>query len=258
MSEDKFTTAEEYIADSLDRAQKCLDEMFDPAKDKLDHTAVLSLICHFNTVVLLEALRRKDPAEADRITHWLDDIHEDGSTAGELIWQWRDQIKQGHQLTGVGPNVEGREPTPPIEATPCRIVSAENEWMDVLGIETETSGLLVTQSVRPRCEDRAATVRPGQWTITHERSGLRIPHLAWPLDVALKVAAELGTLGIDWTLDGDQLQGLPAREPRIAEILAATGDCRFHTDADHSPVPPWRATPSTEAELVTAGDGGES
>jgi hypothetical protein len=249
MNEERLTTAEEYITDSLDRAQKCLDKIFDPEKDKVNHTAVLSLIGNFNTAGLLEALRRHDPAEADRITQWLEDIHEAGDTTAELVYQWRKDIARGHQLTGLGGYTE--EPPAPADAQPFRLQTRGEEGceLEVLAVRTGTPGLLVVQGVTGAGEPREYRPIAGAWSIAHEPSARLLAASSFPLDVALKIAERLGTLGIDWTKPQDNVVAAAGGRGNtsVKEAFRAFEGCRYCTDADHVPVTPWRTAPSTEA-----------
>lgn len=76
--------------------------MPDPASDRVH---VTWFIHHVTVVVLLENLRRLDPALADRITGWLDDMFTDGY-AGELLYQWRRQSAAGQPLSPISPGGE--------------------------------------------------------------------------------------------------------------------------------------------------------
>lgn len=62
------------------------------------------------------------------------------------------------------------------------------------------------------------------WAITHKRSGLGVAWLE-ALPDAAALAAELGTVGVDWTRPGDALVGDPATDAARAVIA--------QWDADH-------------------------
>lgn len=250
MTDAKFTTAEELISDSLDRAQKCLDAMYNPKEDKVDHTAIIALISHFNTAVLLEALRRADPTAADRMTNWLEDLHEDGSTTGELVYQWREQIVAGHQLTGLGGH-DG-EPTPPLDAVPFQLLARDDSKpLEVLAVTTSVPGLLVVQAISGGGELGEYHPLAGQWSIAHQGSGRLIAAPSYPLDIATAVAERLGTIGLDWTRPlhdlTDEPDGVRAFGTAVRHAFEIGINCRYCTDADHIPVQPWRTAPSTEA-----------
>lgn len=106
-----MTTAQDHIADTLDRAQKCWDATVgigspdDPPSDRIHITW---FIHHITSAVLLEHLRRLDPELADRLCRWLlgeDGIFSDGY-AGELLHQWREQRAAAQPLNPIGPDEE--------------------------------------------------------------------------------------------------------------------------------------------------------
>lgn len=98
-----MTAASEHIADTLDRAQKCWDAVVgigSPDDPPSDRTHIAWFICHVTTAVLLEHLRRADPALADHLVDWLlseGSIFADG-LAGELLYQWREQLAAGQPM----------------------------------------------------------------------------------------------------------------------------------------------------------------
>lgn len=236
------TTAEELITDSLDRAQKCLAKILDPAAGKVDYTAVISLIGNFNTAVLLEALRRHDPAEADRITQWLKDVHEAGDTTGEMVHQWREQLASGHHMTGIG----GHRPQPPApkDTEPFQL------WVDegfhtAAAVDTGVPGLRAVQALSYADTDGALEPCPGEWLIAHKATGRALTRWRFPLDIARQAIDRLGNLGVDWTEQIDDLKHVLNQDTRhvIEGIFAQFGNCRHCSDADHLPVAPWRTTP---------------
>ena len=105
--------AQAYIADTLDRAQKCWDATVgigSPDDPPADRIHIAWFIHHITTAILLEHLRRLDPVTADRLTPWLlgqDGIFGDGY-AGELLHEWREQLAAGHPLNPIGPDEERR------------------------------------------------------------------------------------------------------------------------------------------------------
>jgi hypothetical protein len=100
-----MTTAQDHIADTLDRAQKCWDEVLNP--NAPDNTAVSLLIYHVTTAVLLEHLRRLEPGLTELLVPWLcgvdGGIFADGY-AGELLYQWRQQLAADQPLAPIGPD----------------------------------------------------------------------------------------------------------------------------------------------------------
>lgn len=95
-----------YIADVLDRAQKCATAIVDPAEPAHDRTAaMLSFICHVQTSVLLANLARHNQQLADELVGWFDRIFEDGYAA-ELVHEWRQQITAGHLMHPINPAEE--------------------------------------------------------------------------------------------------------------------------------------------------------
>lgn len=103
-----MTTARDQVIDSLDRAQRCykrtLDELHQDRRE-----AVGWFIHHVTTAVLLEQLRRADPAAADRLLPWL--FAEDGGIfgdeyAGVLVTQWQEQLALGKPMDPIGPDEE--------------------------------------------------------------------------------------------------------------------------------------------------------
>lgn len=238
------TPAESFITESLDGAQKNLDKLFGEEKltteQQLVH--VLSLNHRFTIAALLESIRRLDPVRADEMATWLSDQLEAGDTVGEMVWQWRDELKRGHHLTMVGPTLT--QPAPPADARPVQVLMNDGQF-EVLGVSTGTPGLVVTQDVIPALTSgEQHRIRPGTWGVTHEPSGLKLAFGRrvsgnFPLDVAKAMAARLGELGIDWTqpretvATGDSLR-------RWQPVFDEFEGCQYHTDADHLPVPEFR------------------
>lgn len=100
-----MTTAQEHIADTLNRAQACWEITLDHTRPDPQREAVNLFLSHMTTAVLLEHVRRLDPALADRLVPWLlsaDGIFADGY-AGELLYQWRQQVAAGEPMAPIGP-----------------------------------------------------------------------------------------------------------------------------------------------------------
>jgi hypothetical protein len=57
----------------------------------------------FTTTAFLAALHEYDPDRAHRLAVWVNQAMEDGDTAAEMRWQWREQLAAGVPLTDVGP-----------------------------------------------------------------------------------------------------------------------------------------------------------
>lgn len=99
------------IIDTLDRAQKCWDATVgigSPDDPPSDRTHIAWFIHHITSAVLLEHIRRLDPVLADRLCPWLlgeDGIFADGY-AGELLYQWRQQLAAAQPLNPIGPDEE--------------------------------------------------------------------------------------------------------------------------------------------------------
>lgn len=270
MNKQPVTKAEDQIAESVADAQQCLDTVSDisrkefvDATKKIDpdvmktYLAVLKTYClQFTVAVLLEELRRRDPARADELILWINQALEDGDTAGESVWQWHEQIQRGHVPTGVGP-YKDKQSAPPADARTFTVKNSDGGNVEVLAVDSDTPGLVIAQEVRTGV-DGANVVATGRWRVSHASSGtLATPtprgiRASWPLDVARRIAAELGGLGVDWTLPKEDFSSGRIREAtpdlglKILEIVRTGEDCQYCTDADHA-VTPWRATPSTEA-----------
>jgi hypothetical protein len=99
-------TATTYITEALDRAQANFTASVDPAVGRRDHRQHIGwFVQDVVAVVLLENLRRLNPALADRLTDWVlseNGIFDDGY-AGELLHEWREQIAAGQPLDPIGP-----------------------------------------------------------------------------------------------------------------------------------------------------------
>jgi len=244
-------TAETTIVARLDNAQKILDKMFErPTENVFAGKQVGTdlgmggwLYENFTAAVLLEALRRVDPDRADVMAKWLDETLEDGSVVGELVWQWREQINRGHDMTMVGPVLD--EPAPPSDARTFDWTLLHGKFK-VLAVETETPGLVAAQQVGGFLSEERYRMVPGKWCVVHESSGLPLPvpkgHVeGFPLDIARAVAKRLGTFSIDWTAPKEQV--LAAVKEHTGEVVAAIGEaseCRYCSDVDHLPVRPFR------------------
>ena len=57
----------------------------------------------FTAVAFLAALYEYDQDRAHRLAVWAHQAMEDGDTAAEMRWQWREQLAAGVPLTDVGP-----------------------------------------------------------------------------------------------------------------------------------------------------------
>jgi hypothetical protein len=101
-----MTTAQDHIANTLNRAQLCWPDMTDPLLSDGQRREIAAWFGHHVTsAVLLEHVRRLDPALADRLVPWLlsaDGIFADGY-AGELLYQWRQQVAAGEPMAPIGP-----------------------------------------------------------------------------------------------------------------------------------------------------------
>lgn len=98
------------VADSLRRAQLCWDRINDTVHEAgmPFREATALFLNHITTAVLLEHVRRLDPDLADQLTAWMlteDGIFSDGY-AGELLYQWRQQLAAGQPLNPIGPDPE--------------------------------------------------------------------------------------------------------------------------------------------------------
>lgn len=57
----------------------------------------------FAVTAFLGALYEYDQDRAHRLAVWVHEAMEDGDTAAEMRWQWREQLNAGGPLTDVGP-----------------------------------------------------------------------------------------------------------------------------------------------------------
>ncbi len=97
-----------HIADTLNRAQNCFEDMTDPNVGAGQREALSWFMYHVTTTVLLEHIRRLAPDTAEQLIPWLLDaggIFEDGY-AGELVHRWRQQLAAGAQLNPIGPDLD--------------------------------------------------------------------------------------------------------------------------------------------------------
>jgi hypothetical protein len=245
--------AERYISEELDGAQKCLDEVFGGQKRDDKDVAIrhIWLIHHFITAALMESLRRVDPARADAMAQWVYDAVDDGSSVGELIWQWRDQLSRGHQMTMVGPTPP--MPAPPAHAHPVTVQVAETQRFEALGVLTATPGLVAVQKLyRPAKDGEEPRVAQGSWVVVHVGSCLQLPTAtrngSYPLDVAQAVAKRLGELDLDWTQSREAIFESTDHRKRAVEVINDFEGCEYCTDADHLPVRPFRPAASQDEE----------
>lgn len=79
------------IADAVTRAQLCLAALRTSTASPM---AAVSLGYHVTTTVLLETIRRADPAHADALAAWIAD-----GDAAEYVACWADELAAGHALT---------------------------------------------------------------------------------------------------------------------------------------------------------------
>lgn len=102
-----MTAVQAHIADTLDRAQRCWELTLDhTVPDTRRHEAIHLFVSHTTTAVLLEHVRRLDPALAERLTPWLlseDGIFSDGY-AGELLHEWRESLANGGRMDPIDPD----------------------------------------------------------------------------------------------------------------------------------------------------------
>lgn len=237
----EIKTAEDYIRQALADAERLLDRVVDPKTGSPNHIAIAHYLGKFPSVVFLEALRRRDPQEADRLATWVHGAMEDGETAGELNWQWSRQITNGHPMTWIGGDAE-RQPPIPADLSTVEITTRDGQTQEVPYVPTRTPGLIVTQALTGAFE--GATWRPsqGHWGVTHEATLLRVQNWDYPLDAAQSIAARLGELDVDWTQVSRDFVLKLDHDTRKA-ILAVFEDhdlCSSCSDADHQPVLPFR------------------
>jgi hypothetical protein len=104
---DAGTTSAAFIDDALGRAQANFAAMLDLDLSKQTRSMSQAWFIHHTTIViLLENLRRLDPELADRLVPWAlgpDGIFTD-SYAGELAYEWRQQITAGEPLSPIAPD----------------------------------------------------------------------------------------------------------------------------------------------------------
>lgn len=239
-SDKPITTAEEYIADALDRAQKCLESMFKPGSKEIDHVAIATYLGYFPAVVFLEALRRRDPAEADKLAAFVDEALEAGDTASELVWQWTDQIKRGHPMTMVGPGPDEQPNGPTDLQTIPMPFGGEAGTVEVPSVPSTCPGLVIAQGIKLAGAEHVPLA--GFWRIAHEPSGLALGRATYPLTVAQAIAHQLGQLDIDWEQpEPDHFRHLGTDIGKaVAEVFADHAGCAYCSDADHLPVLPFR------------------
>jgi hypothetical protein len=92
--------ASDAIIDSLERFQRNWERLLNPAAKVEDwHASTINSTYFFTFVTLLEETRRRDPARADQLTHWLDEQIDDGSALGEWVHRWRTELAAGHEIT---------------------------------------------------------------------------------------------------------------------------------------------------------------
>lgn len=100
-------TASAFITDALDRAKKAFEAMLDPDEPKAEQRyAQMCWMHHITTVILLENLRRENPALADQLTEWAlsaEGIFTDGYPA-ELAHGWQEQIAAGRPMDPIRPD----------------------------------------------------------------------------------------------------------------------------------------------------------
>jgi hypothetical protein len=100
------TTAQDHIADTLNRAQGCFELTVDPTGTPTGRRVAVNLfIHHVTSAVLLEHLRRLDQTLADQLVPWMlaeGGIFEDGY-AGEMLHEWRQQLAAGQPMYPIGP-----------------------------------------------------------------------------------------------------------------------------------------------------------
>ncbi|MFJ5984225.1 hypothetical protein [Lentzea sp. NPDC092896] len=237
----EINTAEDYIRQALADADSLLERVVDPKTGNPNHIAIAHYISKFPAVVFLEALRRRDPQEADRLAVWVQKSMEDGETAGELNWQWSRQIADGHPMTWLGGEADQQPPIPAGLST-TEITTRDGLTADVPYVPTRTPGLIVTQTLTGSFDGADWKRAEGKWGITHEPTLLRVQNWDYPLDVAQSIAARLGELNVDWTqvsrdfvlkLDHDTRKAILA-------VFEAHDLCSSCSDGDHQPVLPFR------------------
>lgn len=129
-----------FVDDALGRAQANWARVTDP--DVPNHDGRMStawFIHHTTVVILLENLRRLDPALADRLVPWAlgtDSIFSD-SYAGELTYEWRQQLTAGVPLSPISPDDSGPAAVPHLArpATTGEEIAAKlaDVWPDPFG-----------------------------------------------------------------------------------------------------------------------------
>ncbi|ANZ35318.1 hypothetical protein BBK82_03685 [Lentzea guizhouensis] len=239
----EIKTAEDYIRHALVEAARLLDRIHDPKTDKLNHVAIAHYISKFPAIVFLEALRRRDPQEADHLAAWVHQAQEDGDTAGEFNWFWSQQIQNNHAMTRVGGNPVDQPPLPGGLATVNITVSGSGIANTIATpyVPTRTPGLIITQD--HGLHDGRWSLRPGRWSVTHEPTLLKVAAPGVPLDVAQSIAARLGQVGgVDWTQPSRELFAALDNTVQQAIHKAFTDHnaCWDCSDADHLLVLPFR------------------
>jgi len=237
----EIKTAEDFICRALADAKSLLDRMVDDSGNP-NHIAIAHYIGKFPAVVFLEALRRRDPQEADRLAAWVQQAMEDGDTAGELNWQWSRQIADGHPMTWLGGDTEKQPPIPAGLST-AEITTRDGKTQDVPYVPTRTPGLIVTQALTGSFDGAAWKPSQGRWGVTHEATLLRVQNWDYPLDVAQSVAARLGELDVDWTQTSRDFVLRLDHDTRkaILAVFEAHDLCSSCSDGDHQPVLSFRA-----------------
>lgn len=238
----EIETAEDFIRHALAEAQRLLDRLVDPKTGNPNHVAIAHYISKFPAVVFLEALRRRDPLEADRLAAWVQRSMEDGETGGELNWQWSRQISNDHPMTWLGGDAE-QQPQIPSGLSTVEITTRDGNTQDVPYVPTRTAGLIVTQALTGAFDGATWKRSEGRWGVTHEATLLRVQNWDYPLDVAQSVAARLGEVDVDWTQASREFVLQLDHDTRKA-ILAVFEEhdlCSGCSDADHQPVLPFRA-----------------
>ncbi|WP_162834260.1 hypothetical protein [Amycolatopsis circi] len=197
-------TAQAVIADSLERFQRNWDRMHDLSSSKEEqHQSSMNLIHFFTLVTLLETIRRQDPCRADELTRWFDEMFEDGG-AGEMVWQWRQEVAEGKEITLPASERPNAGPE-----TPCgwygafwrehdRADAAEldrNEWMRRANAGARPlADKLAEQSARAE----AAEAKLEEWTLLENDQARRVVTVERERDEALakldQVRAELADI----------------------------------------------------------------